>query len=105
MIFEKNKIEKEIFSEYKEKIIDFEFQYNPTTEEVIRNVSDKLKIFKDDKYLIRLLASKKIRNIRIIKKIIGISLLPWRWGWRCLYCLWAWCSLYTLTWIHPVLQG
>lgn len=70
MIFEKNKIEKEIFSEYKEKIIDFEFQYNPTTEEVIRNVSDKLKIFKDDKYLIRLLANKKIRNIRIIKKII-----------------------------------
>lgn len=71
MIFENHKIEDEkLFSEYKEKIIDYELKYNPTIKELIEKSKVALKIFKDDEYLIQILSEIKIKNIRIIKRII-----------------------------------
>ncbi|MCG3663018.1 KAP family NTPase [Aliarcobacter butzleri] len=71
MIFENNKIgDKELFSEYKEKIIDYELKYNPTIKEVIEKTQIQLKIFKDDEYLAEILLKMKINNIRLVKRIM-----------------------------------
>ncbi len=58
------------FTEYKEKLIDYEFNYNPSPSDSLNILKDKLTVFKDyplEKYLIE----HKVNNIRIISRIIN----------------------------------
>ncbi|CAB5496436.1 hypothetical protein THERMOT_520 [Bathymodiolus thermophilus thioautotrophic gill symbiont] len=61
---------KEIFAKYKEKLIDYEFDYNPKPSESLDILKSKLTAFTDyplEDYLTK----HKINNIRIIDRIIN----------------------------------
>lgn len=68
---DKNKIELEkILSEYKDKIMDYEFYYNPTPEESFSIVSDELAV--DYHEVARQYFKKhEINNIRVIRRAIN----------------------------------
>ena len=61
---------KETLDKYKEKLIDYEFSYDPKPSESLEILQDKLTAFKEyplQKYLTR----HKINNIRVISRIIN----------------------------------
>ena len=58
------------FSKYKDKIIDYEFQYKPTPAESFDLIKNKLKAFKN--YPLKdYFQRKNINNIRIIRRVIN----------------------------------
>ncbi len=62
--------DQETLSKYKEKIVDYEFNYDPSPSDSLNILKDKLTVFKDyplEKYLIE----HKVNNIRIISRIIN----------------------------------
>lgn len=68
---EKNKkLDGDIFDEYKEKIVDFEFTYDPTPQDSFEAIKDNFGDFKDiaSEYFNPLFGAKT-NNIRTIKKI------------------------------------
>lgn len=70
MIYNQTEIgDKEILSDYKDKVIDYELHYKPTVEESYQAVSKRLKVFND--YPLEYLKSKGINNIRVIKRLIN----------------------------------
>jgi hypothetical protein len=62
--------DKGVFQLYKEKIIDYSFTYNPTSNELYEIVKDNLQCFNKES-LKALIKEKNINNIRLIKKIIN----------------------------------
>jgi hypothetical protein len=60
---------KEIFNKYKEKLIDYEFSYDPKPSESLEILQDKLTAFKE--LLRNYLTEHKINNIRVIRRIIN----------------------------------
>jgi hypothetical protein len=60
---------KEIFNKYKEKLIDYEFSYDPKPSESLDILKDKLTAFKE--LLRNYLTEHKINNIRVIRRIIN----------------------------------
>lgn len=68
---DKNKIELEkILSEYKDKIMDYEFYYNPTPEESFSIVSSELKeVYRD--VASQYFAKHDINNIRVMRRAIN----------------------------------
>lgn len=62
-------LDKNVLSNYKDKVIDYELHYKPTVEESYLTVSKRLKVFKD--YPLKYLNSKGINNIRVIKRLIN----------------------------------
>ncbi len=62
--------DQETLSKYKEKIVDYEFNYDPSPSDSLNILKDKLTVFKGyplEKYLIE----HKVNNIRIISRIIN----------------------------------
>jgi hypothetical protein len=73
MIFNKEKLGKKdssTLSKFKEKIIDYEFNYDPIPSESLAILQDKLIAFKDYP-LLKYLEKHKENNIRIISRIIN----------------------------------
>jgi len=67
---ELNGEDRKTLSKYKEKIVDYEFNYAPSPSESLAILQNKLTAFKDyplEKYLIE----HKVNNIRIIRRIIN----------------------------------
>jgi hypothetical protein len=62
---------KEIFNKYKEKLIDYEFSYDPKPSESLEILQDKLTAFKECELLPKYLTEHKINNIRVIRRIIN----------------------------------
>ncbi len=62
---------KEIFDKYKEKLIDYEFSYDPKPSESLEILQDKLTAFKECELLPKYLTEHKINNIRVIRRIIN----------------------------------
>ncbi|CAB5498471.1 hypothetical protein AZO1586R_769 [Bathymodiolus azoricus thioautotrophic gill symbiont] len=62
---------KEIFNKYKEKLIDYEFSYDPKPSESLDILKDKLTAFKECELLRNYLTEHKINNIRVIRRIIN----------------------------------
>lgn len=70
MIYNQEEIkDKEVLSDYKDKVIDYELHYKPTVEESFKIVSSRLKAFND--YPLEYLKRKGINNIRVIKRLIN----------------------------------
>ena len=61
---------KEIYTLYKEKIIDYELLYRPTVEKNFELVKDNLKWNDFEEDLLKFLKKFEIRNIRLIKQLI-----------------------------------
>lgn len=64
-----NIFDKEVLSNYKDKVIDYELHYKPTVKESYLTVSNRLKAFTS--YPLKYLNSKGINNIRVIKRLIN----------------------------------
>ncbi len=67
---ELNKEDHDTLSKYKEKIVDYDFNYDPSPSESLAILQDKLTTFKDyplEEYL----TEHKVNNIRIINRIIN----------------------------------
>ncbi len=67
---ELNKEDHDTLSKYKEKIVDYDFNYDPSPSESLAILQDKLTAFKDyplEEYL----TEHKVNNIRIISRIIN----------------------------------
>ncbi len=74
MIFNKDKIEEgktDILAEYKDKVIDYEFLYNPTPKEAFDIIKSKIKIKFNEDNILTYLQKCDIKNIRIISRIIN----------------------------------
>ncbi len=73
MILNEGELEdnKEIFDKYKEKLIDYEFSYDPMPSESLEILQDKLTAFKECELLPKYLIEHKINNIRVISRIIN----------------------------------
>ena len=53
---------------YKDKIIDYEFEYSPSVEDTYKIVKDRLKCFKE--YPFEYFKDKNINNIRIMRRVV-----------------------------------
>ncbi len=62
---------KETLDKYKEKLIDYEFSYDPKPSESLEILQDKLTAFKECELLQNYLTEHKINNIRVISRIIN----------------------------------
>jgi hypothetical protein len=69
MILNKDELKYEDLSKYKDKIIDFDFNYEPTVAESFSLIKDDLKVFK--KYPLEYFQKHGINNIRIMKRVIN----------------------------------
>jgi cytochrome oxidase Cu insertion factor (SCO1/SenC/PrrC family) len=63
---------KETLDKYKEKLIDYEFSYDPRPFESLEILQDKLTAFKDYP-LQHYLTEHKVNNIRVISRIINAN--------------------------------
>lgn len=69
MILNKGELKDEDLSKYKDKIIDYDFNYAPTPEESYSLVKESLKVFQD--YPLEYFQKHNINNIRVIKRVIN----------------------------------
>lgn len=69
MILNKGELKDEDLSKYKDKIIDYYFNYAPTPEESYSLVKESLKVFQD--YPLEYFQKHNINNIRVIKRVIN----------------------------------
>ena len=72
MIYNQHEVsdkDKQVVSDYKDKVIDYELHYKPTVAESYNAVSSRLKVFTS--YPLEYLELKGINNIRVIKRIIN----------------------------------
>ncbi len=69
MILNKDKLKDKDLSKYKDKIVDFDFNYEPSPEESFLLIKDSLKAFKD--YPLEYFQKHNINNIRIMKRVIN----------------------------------
>ena len=53
---------------YKDKIIDYEFEYSPSVEDTYKIVKDRLKCFKE--YPLEYFKDKNINNIRVMRRVV-----------------------------------
>ena len=68
MIFNADELKLDNIKRYKDKIVDYEFNYNPTVENTYKIIEDKLKVFKD--YPLEYFKKHNINNIRIMKRVV-----------------------------------
>jgi len=68
MIFNTEELKLDDIKRYKDKIVDYEFNYNPTAENTYKIIEDKLKVFKD--YPLEYFKKHNINNIRIMKRVV-----------------------------------
>ncbi|MGW8169359.1 MAG: hypothetical protein ACWGHH_05090 [Sulfurovaceae bacterium] len=69
MILNKDELKDEDLSKYKDKIVDFDFNYEPSPEESFLLIKDSLKAFKD--YPLEYFQKHNINNIRVMKRVIN----------------------------------
>lgn len=69
MILNKEELQEDDLSKYKDKIVDFDFNYEPSAEESFSLVKDDLKAF--NKYPLEYFQKYNINNIRIMKRVIN----------------------------------
>jgi len=69
MILNKGELKNDDLSKYKDKIIDYDFNYTPTPEESYSLVKENLKVFQD--YPLEYFQQHNINNIRVIKRVIN----------------------------------
>lgn len=69
MILNEGEVEDDTLSKYKDKIIDYELHYSPTTQESYSLVEDKLLCFKD--YPLKYFLKQEINNIRVMKRVVN----------------------------------
>ncbi|WP_454951388.1 hypothetical protein [Campylobacter showae] len=68
MIFNADELKLDDIKRYKDKIVDYEFNYNPTVENTYKIIEDKLKVFKD--YPLEYFKKHNINNIRVMKRVV-----------------------------------
>lgn len=69
MILNKDELKDDDLSKYKDKIVDFDFNYEPSPEESFLLIKDSLKAFKD--YPLEYFQKHNINNIRVMKRVIN----------------------------------
>lgn len=69
MILNKDKLKEDDLSIYKDKIVDYDFNYEPTVEESFSHIKDTLKVFEE--YPLEYFQKHGINNIRIMKRVIN----------------------------------
>ena len=69
MIFNAEELKLDDIKRYKDKIVDYEFNYNPTVENTYKIIEDKLKVFKD--YPLEYFKHHNINNIRIMRRVVA----------------------------------
>lgn len=69
MILNKDELKDEDLSKYKDKIIDYDFNYAPTPEDSYSLVQKSLKVFQD--YPLKYFQKHNINNIRVMKRVIN----------------------------------
>ena len=69
LILNKDKLKEDDLSKYKDKIVDYDFNYEPTVVESFSLIKDNLKSFKA--YPLEYFQKYKINNIRIMKRVIN----------------------------------
>ena len=69
LILNKNELKEDDLSKYKDKIVDYDFNYEPTVAESFSLIKDNLKAFKE--YSLEYFQKYEINNIRIMKRVIN----------------------------------
>ncbi|EAT99908.3 P-loop NTPase fold protein [Campylobacter curvus] len=69
MIFNTDEVKFNGVEKYKDKIIDYEFNYDPTVEDTYKIVKDELKFFKD--YPLEYFKLHKLNNIRVMRRVVN----------------------------------
>ena len=69
LILNKDKLKEDDLSKYKDKIVDYDFNYEPTVVESFSLIKDNLKSFKQ--YPLQYFQRHEINNIRIMKRVIN----------------------------------
>lgn len=69
LILNKDELKEDDLSKYKDKIVDYDFNYEPTVAESFSLIKDNLKSFKE--YPLEYFQKYKINNIRIMKRVIN----------------------------------
>ncbi|MCT7650550.1 KAP family NTPase [Aliarcobacter butzleri] len=69
LILNKNKLKEDGLSKYKDKIVDYDFNYEPTESQSFSLIKDNLKAFKE--YPLEYFQKYEINNIRIMKRVIN----------------------------------
>lgn len=69
LILNKDELKEDNLSKYKDKIVDYDFNYEPTVAESFSLIKDKLKAFKE--YPLEYFQKYEINNIRIMKRVIN----------------------------------
>lgn len=69
LILNKDELKEDDLSKYKDKIIDYDFNYEPTVAESFSLIKDNLKVFKE--YPLEYFQKHGINNIRIMKRVIN----------------------------------
>ena len=69
LILNKDELREDDLSKYKDKIVDYDFNYEPTVAESFSLIKDNLKSFKE--YPLEYFQKYKINNIRIMKRVIN----------------------------------
>lgn len=69
MIYNQDQVTSEALSSYKDKIIDYEFEYSPTPEQSYALIENSLTVFK--KYPQKYFKKNNINNIRVMKRVIN----------------------------------
>ena len=69
LILNKDKLKEDDLSKYKDKIVDYDFNYEPTVVESFSLIKDNLKSFKQ--YPLEYFQRHEINNIRIMKRVIN----------------------------------
>lgn len=69
MILNKDELKDEDLSKYKDKIVDYDFNYEPTVAESFSLIKDNLKAF--ETYALEYFQKHEINNIRIMKRVIN----------------------------------
>ena len=69
MILNKDELKEDDLSKYKDKIVDYDFNYEPTVVESFGLIKDNLKTFEE--YSLEYFQRHEINNIRIMKRVIN----------------------------------
>ncbi|MCT7575738.1 KAP family NTPase [Aliarcobacter butzleri] len=69
LILNKDKLKEDGLSKYKDKIVDYDFNYEPTESQSFSLIKDNLKAFKE--YPLEYFQKYEINNIRIMKRVIN----------------------------------
>ncbi|MGD9553937.1 MAG: P-loop NTPase fold protein [Arcobacteraceae bacterium] len=69
LILNKDELKEDDLSKYKDKIVDYDFNYEPTVVESFSLIKDNLKAFKE--YPLEYFQKYEINNIRIMKRVIN----------------------------------